>query len=1853
MLGLSFAGAAQPGPQHSPVPVTEGDWDEVTLHFQSPGADPTSGRASDSMSHTGRAANRTALLPGAVPGKLGRAEALHTAAVKPQDGHTSPGQLRHGSTQGSQATTALALQREPESSPGAGLSPPSSSSGLPQPFPSGGTNQGSPQVTALSSPPVIKQREVPSPTTSLLTPTLDFHPPRREMAASPFPPRAGISLGRAGEGWLPTGTPPSGKRPKDTNPPAQPDPTAGLTPAHPRKTQSLGAGVTTSAIPPQPAPGDLGSVYSTTTQARPAQASPLLSLQQATTGNKGRNSTSAVTNGSGHPAQLPAPHTLPPGRVNSSSFLMEAPAAEEFLPSPFQVGTTDGQQPLSLHRALSCTKHVPPETNRSSQETAALALQRDAAPWAVTGRPGKSPSPERPQPSLSSSSSSQLWISTLKPSTTAKELKEATSPLSPGMPTFGNADLQPWDSVPAGLQPPGAFAPPRAGMQPMGLPSPAGRDLHTPTTSSTAPGSGSRLQGASAPPVPQGASAGMLQVSTEHDSRRRSKTGSPPLSPAASPVPSPSGAHGHRDQAVPPPSPTKPGAPAPILLSSRAQGSHPSSTTAHPGPGVPSEVPAPLAQALVHQFRMSLDAAARNLGTVRGDPLTLLPSSPLLSFVLKSTDGMICLQPMQDSPLPTEFPNASVEGLVSIQQILAASNSSALDLANLQHLSPSSLVLVRPVFVLLPSDRAHSQVLPSPQSDHRVAHLATNVGTTGSSQDIPVKTSSSYPSGKSVGPETALSTVSKQEAERAKVTSEPVPVDPNPTALRGLSPAVTSAPGHVLDPRTSPTAQTMPRLPEEMQIPAPHPQQATGIALLPLSAEPGTSPLPPELVSTQSPQSSPKVVFTTGRPQSSSAAPFLPAKGLRGSPEPASSTRAAGQGQHGQGGSVPTPSSAHAPCTGCLTPSSPPRVFPSTKTLQSRPQRLPGTKLLPSPVVPSTSSASSVLPAGNEHSDSREGSSTARSGVPVPATAPQTPITAGKPGLTQRLELELTSTVPQPFITTQRPTLAPEQTLLSTEVQRKTPVSGRVLAVVSHAGMSASSSAPSPAPAGLFSQTSTGQSTRPAETSTSAGERGAGKSLGTSMSPSAVFNTRTPQPPSAAPGNNSSLALTPAQPSVSTGSVTALQGHPKPTQGTAQAAAAAAAETPLPAAEGDGVAASLEGKERLHLPTPALQPAPDGVLSSSGVLSAALGKGEEAARGEAVPSRQLPTQAPVSAAHPASPRLPLEEVSPPLEELSPPLEELSHPLEELSHPLEEVSHPLEELSHPLEVLSPPLEEVSPPLEEVSPPLEELSPPLEEVSPPLEEVSHPLEEVSPPLEEVSPPLEELSPPLEEVSPPLEEVSHPLEEVSHPLEELSHPLEEVSHPLEELSHPLEELSHPLEEVSHPLEEVSPPLEEVSPPLEEVSHPLEELSPPLEEVSPPLEELSPPLEELSPPLEEVSPPLEELSPPLEELSPPLEEVSHPLEEVSPPLEDAAMEQDSAHSSPGTAAGPPTPRAVSVPANRLVNQGTHQPAVNDPELLPARDLIQVPPAPESPSNSPGNLAALTLPGDPCGDTGAWSAGERLTPEEGAALGCHRAGWASTPGSLLWVLLLQPGWVSFYSLFLLFPPFPFFPSLAIVSDSCGSRNHSVQLSLSPAGATAPEIPGSEPSQDTFLALVALQSNSSQALLQIHSCCVTPSASPGAAGAQCCLFHRLPWECRHVQLLQGSGSRAASFSIQLFQMLNHSVAYLHCELRVCLPGQPGCEQDCLESVEPLPQPSDRTSYGNLHNLVSLGPVWKMNNRFLYKPVEGAGPAMLLPTLLGSLTGFAVLGSAFMGLWLHHRQKAKPSRYPPFGEFHGL
>lgn len=106
-----------------------------------------------------------------------------------------------------------------------------------------------------------------------------------------------------------------------------------------------------------------------------------------------------------------------------------------------------------------------------------------------------------------------------------------------------------------------------------------------------------------------------------------------------------------------------------------------------------------------------------------------------------------------------------------------------------------------------------------------------------------------------------------------------------------------------------------------------------------------------------------------------------------------------------------------------------------------------------------------------------------------------------------------------------------------------------------------------------------------------------------------------------------------------------------------------------------------------------------------------------------------------------------------------------------------------------------------------------------------------------------------------------------------------------------------------------------------------------------------------------------------------------------------------------------------------------------------------------------------------------------------------------------------------------------FFPSrIAVVSDeTCGSGNYTVQMSLRPAAEASPELQGSAPPQDAFLASLAMRSSSSQPVLRVRSCCVTPSSSPGGPSAVCCLLPRygmgLAWG--HPSLLSQGCSPAS------------------------------------------------------------------------------------------------------------------------------
>ncbi|XP_035201779.1 mucin-17-like [Oxyura jamaicensis] len=1298
--GLGSPGGAQLRAESSPVPseelpVTGGDSEEVNFHFQTAAVDPTSEMAADFIPvRTETAARATATLPKEVVRNLEGSDQL--SALKPHAGDTFPNDLLSNvssptSAQGSQATThpeqsERSVPGKAQTLPEAALSLTSSSAGLPQPTPTGGVHQDSRRVTAVSPIPVIKQTEAPSPKISPLTSTVNFHPPRKETATSPSPISVKMALVSAGVGRLPTLSPPTTKRPRDTSPQVQPDSRAAVTPAYGKRTRSVDAQVTTSAIPQKPASVGLDAAYFRVTQTTAVQFPPVFPLNQETASSEGRNTLTAVINGSRRTTLLPALQQLLQGNAQSSSLPMhpEALGHDELIPPPFQgpVNAADRPQPFSLSRTLNCTKHhAAHEANRSTQESTVPVLQRDADHQMMTSKPEKSRSSESPQASSNSPSLDQSQTSTLNLSQTTRELKGATSPVLPGAPTFEKAALPAVSAsaaVHAALQPLATSVPSYVGLQPRGIPTSAARGLHVLTSSAAAAGSGSQVQGVSAHPGLQEAFAMRPQMSMVEDSKGQKslphqidEAGSLPLTPQGNVVSSPSGLHEENqkaslDSSAPSASPIQHAGSLEAFVARlhppHAQESPSSTTAARPEPAVPvvSEIPAHLAQALLQQLGASHDAATKNLSIFRTDQPKVLPSSLYLSFLLKNTDGMICLLPMQESPLPASFPNTSVGALASVQQILAASNSSLVDVANLQNGSPSSLILVKPVFILFPTARADLQMVPSPQGedDHRSALSFTNkqgltVVTNEHSRDIPETTSSLYPTRASLRPQTTLSTASDQRAEKAKVTSQPVLTKASYVAIPSSLPATAPAAALLLDLqlRTSTAAQAphLRGLPEELQAAA-APSPVAPVPEVPspggTATQPPTSLGSPVLVPTQhSPHTAPTGFFKAEKPLSSSVTPLLSAVGLTGLLRPAQPlfpvAGAVGQVQHGTGlmlqtttrgrGSVSPSSSAHAQCTECLSSTGtvqyPLKMSPSVVPLQSVSQSLLTTKSLrrlPSqvPFVPSAVSAFSAFPAGN---DGRAGS-TASSGVtPHAKAAPVTP-TSIKPDLTKHLEF--ITVVPKPVVRTETPTPVPARTLLAAKV--KTAASGELLVPSILPRMSPASQpslvsahVPLPsavkrdqsgrAPSALSSPASGGENGKPTEGSTSGRKRGAGGFLGTSTSLPAVFSTKTEQPPAAALGSEAGVA--PAQPSAAAQPVIALESEPKLAQTTSPSPLAV---TSLSAAKNDYITTSVTQKRVFFLPTSALQSDPNMVFPTITIMSSSAKVPASGAKSEGV-----------------------------------------------------------------------------------------------------------------------------------------------------------------------------------------------------------------------------------------------------------------------------------------------------------------------------------------------------------------------------------------------------------------------------------------------------------------------------------------------------------------------------------------------------------------------------------------------------------------------------------------------------------
>lgn len=62
---------------------------------------------------------------------------------------------------------------------------------------------------------------------------------------------------------------------------------------------------------------------------------------------------------------------------------------------------------------------------------------------------------------------------------------------------------------------------------------------------------------------------------------------------------------------------------------------------------------------------------------------------------------------------------------------------------------------------------------------------------------------------------------------------------------------------------------------------------------------------------------------------------------------------------------------------------------------------------------------------------------------------------------------------------------------------------------------------------------------------------------------------------------------------------------------------------------------------------------------------------------------------------------------------------------------------------------------------------------------------------------------------------------------------------------------------------------------------------------------------------------------------------------------------------------------------------------------------------------------------------------------------------------------------------------------------------------------------------------------------------------------------RLPIEPHGIRLLPSILSKRASFTISLFQMINYSTAYLHCDLSVCLRNHSECERVSLNPASQM------------------------------------------------------------------------------------
>ncbi|XP_010775797.1 uromodulin-like 1 [Notothenia coriiceps] len=188
------------------------------------------------------------------------------------------------------------------------------------------------------------------------------------------------------------------------------------------------------------------------------------------------------------------------------------------------------------------------------------------------------------------------------------------------------------------------------------------------------------------------------------------------------------------------------------------------------------------------------------------------------------------------------------------------------------------------------------------------------------------------------------------------------------------------------------------------------------------------------------------------------------------------------------------------------------------------------------------------------------------------------------------------------------------------------------------------------------------------------------------------------------------------------------------------------------------------------------------------------------------------------------------------------------------------------------------------------------------------------------------------------------------------------------------------------------------------------------------------------------------------------------------------------------------------------------------------------------------------------------------------------------------------------------------------------------------------------PALGNLRVVINLKTNNSQINLKVTSCCLSPTIQPDTTNSTCCLFSRLAAEPAWITLLPSTLSTSSSFTISLFQMINYSVVYLHCDLSVCLRNRSLCERQCLQQRSTFSLEGSKAAETNLRNLISFGPMLREVKNSTFPEEIDPSELDLVLVIVGLLVGFTIVTVMLLLVWLaYHRlaiwllQSASPRR----------